>query len=89
LKTIFFPNIKLVFHEHGEIFEDGKIYSKLMSFFKEKIDIFIAVSNATKKELEKKIKINKEKIIFLYNFVDLNEFKKIENFDIETQRKKY
>lgn len=89
LKTLFFPNIKLVFHEHWEIFEEWKIYPKLMNFFKEKIDIFIAVSNATKKELEKKTNINKEKIVVLYNFVDLNKFKKIENIDLEKTRKKY
>jgi len=60
-----------------------------MSFFKEKIDIFIAVSNATKIELEKKTKIKKEKIVVLYNFVDLNKFKKIDDFDLENHRKKY
>jgi len=60
-----------------------------MIFFKNKIDIFIAVSNAIKQKLLEKTHISIEKIIVLYNFVDLNKFKRIDNFDIETHRKNY
>lgn len=89
LKTIFFPNIKLVFHEHGEIFENWKIYVKFMIFFKNKIDIFIAVSNLTKQKLLEKTNISIEKIIVLYNFVDINKFKKITGFDIKSKKINY
>lgn len=89
LKTIFFPNIKLVFHEHWEIFEDWKIYPFFMNLFKEKINSFISVSNAIKQKLEDKTKISKEKIVVLYNFVDLNKFKKIIWFDKKIEKINY
>jgi len=60
-----------------------------MNLFKEKINSFISVSNAIKQKLEDKTKISKEKIVVLYNFVDLNKFKKISKFDIESHRQKY
>lgn len=89
LKTLFFPNIKLVFHEHGEIFQDWKIYPFLMNIFKNKVDLYFAVSKATKKYILQKTNFQEEKIKLLYNFVDLDKFKKIENFNIEKERKKY
>lgn len=89
LKTFFFPDIKLVFHEHWEIFEEEKIYPILMNLFRNKVDKYIAVSNATKKYILQKTNFNDNKIQVLYNFVDLDKFKKIENIDIEKERKKY
>lgn len=89
LKTLFFQKIKLVFHEHGEIFEDWKIYPFLMNLFRNKVDTYIAVSKATKKYILQKTHFKENKVIVLYNFVDLDKFKKIENFDLETERKKY
>ncbi|WP_213348407.1 glycosyltransferase [Candidatus Vampirococcus lugosii] len=89
LKTLFFPNIKLVLHEHGAIFNDGKIYPFFMNLFKNKVNLYIAVSNAIKKAILQKTKYDNNKVKVLYNFVDLDKFKKIENFDIETERKKY
>lgn len=89
LKTFFFPKIKLVFHEHWEIFEHWKIYPFFMNLFKNKLDLFLAVSNLTKKKLINKTKINENKIIVIYNFVDLNIFKKLDNLNIKEERSKY
>ena len=89
LKMFFFPNIKLVFHEHGEIFEEGKIYPFLMNFFRNRVDLYIAVSSATKKEILKKTSFEEKKISVLYNFVDENKFRKIQDFDQQKERKKY
>ncbi|MDD2907164.1 MAG: glycosyltransferase family 4 protein [Candidatus Gracilibacteria bacterium] len=89
LKILFFPKIKLVFHEHGEIFEEAKIYPFLMNLFRKKVDIYIAVSNATKQKILEKTKFKESKIKLLYNFVDLDKFKKIKDFDLKAERKKY
>lgn len=89
LEMFFFPNIKLVFHEHGEIFEEGKIYPFLMNFFRNGVDLYIAVSFATKKKILKKTSFEEKKIRVLYNFVDENKFRKIQDFDKQKERKKY
>lgn len=89
LKMFFFPNIKLVFHEHGEIFEEGRIYPFLMNFFRNGVDLYIAVSFATKKKILEKTSFEEKKIRVLYNFVDENKFRKIHDFDKESYRKKY
>lgn len=89
LKKIYFPKIKLVFHEHWEIFENWKIYPFLMNLFKNIVDIYIAVSKATKKIILEKTNYNPEKIKILYNFVDLDKFKKIWDINIKKERKKY
>jgi len=60
-----------------------------MIFFKNKIDIFIAVSNAIKQKLLEKTNISIEKIIVLYNFVNINKFKKITGFDIKSKKINY
>ena len=89
LKSLFFPNLKLVFHEHWEIFEDWIIYSFFMNIFRKKINLFIAVSNLTKTKLLEKTKIDKKIIKVLYNFVDLNKFKKLDSKTKKEERKKY
>lgn len=69
---IFKPSIVLIYHEHSEI-----VYSKslkfLLSIFKNKIDLFIAVSNFLREKLID-FKINKNKIIVLYNFVNIEKY---------------
>lgn len=78
LKKLFFPNIKLILQEHWQIFQEWKIYPFLMNSFRKKVDLFIAVSEATKNKILEKTKYDSNKIEILYNFVDLNKFKKIE-----------
>lgn len=81
LKKMFFPNIKLIFHEHWEIFENWKLYPFLMNYFKKEVDLYIAVSNLTKNKILEKTKFSISKVKVLYNFVDTNRFYKIENLD--------
>lgn len=83
LKLFFFKDIKLIFHEHGRIIAtdnnniiEDYIYVLFLKVFKDKVDLFISVSNFIKEILINKIKINKENIITLYNYVDLNKFKR-------------
>jgi len=89
LKSLYFPYIKLIFHEHGEVFQNHKIYNFFMKISKKKVDLYLAVSKATKYVLFNKIKIPENKIQILYNFVDLEKFdvKKI-NLDINNERQK-
>ena len=84
IKLLFANRIKLVFHEHSRIYEsDNKnkiedfLYFLFLKIFKNKVDLFIAVTKAIKEELIKKISIKPGKIVSLYNYVDLNKFDKI------------
>ncbi len=89
LKKLFFPNIKLVLHEHWEIFQNWKVYPFLMNLFRKKVNLYLAVSKATKNKILEKTNFKENKIKVLYNFVDLDKFKKIESFDKQKERKKY
>ena len=89
LKKIYFPNIKLIIHEHGQIFQKDWHYNQFMKIAQKQADLFIAVSNATKKELIDKANISKNKIKILYNFVDLDKFNRINiTGNIEKEREK-
>lgn len=73
LKTLFFKKVKLIFHEHGRIFENQKLYNYFNKKAQNNVDLFIAVSEATKIKLIKNSKLDEHKIKVLYNFVDLNK----------------
>jgi L-malate glycosyltransferase len=74
LKIIWFPKIRLIFHEHGEIFQNHILYNLFVRLSKKNVDKFIAVSRTTKEELVKKVGILESKINVLSNFVDLEKF---------------
>ena len=74
VKMFFYPRVKLVFHEHGQIFgteTDNPLEDKLFLFFlklaKNKVDAFIAVSKTTQNKLMSRAGINSTKINILYN----------------------
>ncbi len=75
LVKIFNPKLKLIYHEHGEIFRNNKL-KILFKIFRKKINFVLAVSNVTKDEIIKKTFLDEEKIIVLHNFLCLeNNFK--------------
>lgn len=74
LKRKYFSKMQLIFHEHGQIFQNGRIYPYFMRKSREDVDLFIAVSKATKNKLIERAKISLAKIKVLYNFVDLDKF---------------
>ncbi len=83
LKTLFFPKITLLFHEHGQIVgsdKNNKTEDILFRFFishtQGSVKKYIAVSKYIKEELEQKGSVDESKITVLYNFVDLNKFSK-------------
>lgn len=88
LKNIL-KNNKLIVHEHGTILKDNILYELVIRIFGNKIDLFIAVSEATKKALIEKAKIPEDKIVVLYNFVDLERFnRKNVKIDIKKEKEK-
>ena len=74
LKKFYFPKIKLIIHEHGQIFQKDTHYNYLMKKIQNKVDLFIAVSKATKRKLIENAGIQEDRIKVLYNFVDLERF---------------
>lgn len=90
VKLLFFKNIKLVFHEHGRIFQKQNLYNYFLRKTQYNVDLYIAVSTATKNKLIKNANINPNKIEILYNFVDLEKFNpsQIKKVDRIKNRKK-
>ena len=59
LKKLFFPKIKLIFHELGEVFQnDRNIYKIFMKISESKVDRYLVASKATKIELINKTNIS-------------------------------
>ncbi|MFZ2190240.1 MAG: glycosyltransferase family 4 protein [Candidatus Magasanikiibacteriota bacterium] len=89
LKRIWFPDIKLLFHEHGEIFQGHNFYNLFIKLSKKYVDQYIAVSNVTKEKIVKIAKVLPTKIIVLPNFIDLKKFNK-DNilWDVEEEKAK-
>lgn len=89
LKSLFFRKIKVIVHEHGDVFETGFLYTTFLRGFQSKVNLFIAVSKATKEKLMQNAGIRDDKIKVLYNFVDLDKFNMNSSyFDREKGRKK-
>lgn len=89
LKILFFSNIKLVFHEHWAIQLKGKVYPFFMNLFRNKVDIYVAISESIQKYILQKTSFQENKVDLLYNFVDLKKFKKIENLNIKEEKIKF
>jgi len=76
VKRFYFPEIKLILHEHGEIFENYHIYKPLLKLFSRKTDLFICVSKTSERELLKTLKGKDLQISVLYNFIEASVFNK-------------
>jgi glycosyltransferase involved in cell wall biosynthesis len=74
LKMIWFPNVILIFHEHGRIYTNNIAYPSFLRLAKKNVNKFITVSNSAKKKLIDRAKIPDTKIIILPNFVDFSRF---------------
>lgn len=89
LKRIWFKDMKLIFHEHSGIIEDGFLYSSFMFFAQQKVNLFIACSGAMENALMLKAKIAKDKIQVLHNFVDVDKFSHLRvDWDILEERRR-
>ncbi len=76
LKKIWFSDITLIFHEHGQIFDNGFFYNNFIRFTSKKVDLHLAVSVATKNKLIENARIKPSSITVLYNFTTLKINKK-------------
>lgn len=74
LKLLFFNDIKLIFHEHGRIFQNQVLYGQFIKKTRHKVDLYIAVSKATEKQLIENTGITQDEIKVLFNFVDVDYF---------------
>jgi glycosyltransferase involved in cell wall biosynthesis len=89
VKKIYFPNLKIIHHEHSGIFRNDYIYNLMLKFCEKNIDLFLAVSESTKIALIKKAKISETKIETIYNFVDYSKFRIDTNYStIEEEKRK-
>lgn len=68
-----FPEIKYIIHEQGDVFESW-LYSRLLRIFRKKADGILTCSEATARVLEQRSHLEPQKIMVLYNFVDLDRF---------------
>jgi len=77
LKQFWFSYIKLVFHEHGEIFiNNAPWYIRFMKKSEKFVNLYFATSDSTAEALNKKTNISVKKIVSLYNYVVLENFSK-------------
>ncbi len=74
LKSLFFPGIKLIFHEHGNILRNKPLINVLPYLAKHQVDLFICVSNACKISFIKKCSISKYKLMVMHNGIELSKF---------------
>ncbi len=96
IKRFYFKNIKLIFHEHGNIiYVDGssKVESLIYKFFIKttvrKINLYISITKAMQSKLQKCASIPDNKIQLLYNYIDINKFKPAENYRVNIFRKEF
>jgi L-malate glycosyltransferase len=88
-KKLFFPGIKLIFHEHGKIYGNKLFYNVFLRLTKNQVDVYIAVSDTTKKHLINNAKIPQDKIEVVYNYVDLDKYNRRNIvWNIKKERKK-
>jgi glycosyltransferase involved in cell wall biosynthesis len=84
-------HLKLIFHEHGNIYTGAWYYRLLINLSKSYVDVYLAVSHAVEVWLLEKTMVAKEKIFVLYNFVDVEKFSHnaINSQMISLERSKY
>lgn len=74
VKKLYYPDSKLIFHEHGRIFTRNILYRLFIKYSKPQTDLYIAVSKAPKRYLVNYTNVPEKKIKTLYNFVDIGKF---------------
>lgn len=70
LKKFFFPKVKWVLHEHGQVFQESPYYKWFLRISKNKINLFIAVSASTKHEIVSKVGVGEVAVKVLHNFAN-------------------
>ena len=74
LKLVFIKDLKVIVHEHGQIYQNKQWYRFLLKMFENRIDLFIAVSEDAKNKLICSAGIDADKVKILHNFINLEDF---------------
>ena len=74
LKKLWFKKLKLVFHEHGEVFTQTPHYKFFLQATQKSVDGYVAVSQATAGLLHGFGAIPERKIFTIYNFIQQDLF---------------
>jgi glycosyltransferase involved in cell wall biosynthesis len=74
VKRFFFPGIKLVIHEQGDLVDSARLSVPILKLIKYRTDLFITCSNAIRRLLLQKINIEPVKAVCLYNAIDIKKF---------------
>lgn len=82
IKMFWYRDIKLVFHEHGEIFQGHFIYNVFLTFSRRLVDVWIAVSRITKQEILINTSVDPKDIVVIYNFVRPEELERVSRGDL-------
>lgn len=85
IKKLFFPNIKIIFHEHGQILQNDWYYDLAFKWLIP--DLWIAVSVVAESALRKKL--NVEKLIVVHNFICLKNYTSTEKHLLREDFRKY
>ena len=75
IKRFYYPKIKLIFHEQGDILNPIPLSSFIYILASKKIDAVICCSDYVKKTINKRSSIPSEKLHLVYNFTSFNEAK--------------
>lgn len=77
-------DLSLVFHEHGKIMRDNKVYNYFLRFSDKWVDRYVGVSKEAKNLLENE-GISGSKIDVVYNFADRDKFDpdKVESLQLQ------
>jgi glycosyltransferase involved in cell wall biosynthesis len=76
LKSLYFPSIKLVFHEHGAIISStddanrfiDTVFKQFLKYSKSKVDGYVAVSSAIRETIIRTLGVEESRVALVYNF---------------------
>jgi len=89
IKRLFCPDIKLVIHEHSDIMDNAGLSIPILKLIRQRVNLFLACSNALKTNLLEKISIEDKKVMVLYNGINLLKFNKLSvHSDVPEEKKK-
>ncbi len=70
VKRLFHPELKIIAHEHGGVFDYTRWFAAFLKFFRRHFNLFITISNYRKNFLVERCRVDPASIRVLDNFVD-------------------
>ncbi len=72
MKLLWFKKLKLVYHEHGEVFQKHLLYNFFILLARFFVNGYIAVSQVTKEKIMQVARVSAVQIKVIYNFIRSN-----------------